>query len=98
MKIPRTPQQKAEERDAARARRMASSRQKPQPCNPLGFFVARQTQAVYHPISKAGYGYDARTGIYDRDRHVAPFDPEENAKWLAETKKSRDKALAQRSG
>lgn len=95
MKTPRTPEQKAQEREAARQRRL-STRQKPEPVSNLGFFVARETQALYHPLCKSGYGYDVRTGIYDRERGVVPFDPEENAKWLQNTKQSRDRALAQR--
>lgn len=98
MKKPRTPEEKQQQRDEARQRRFAEPRQRPEPVSSLGFFVARQTQAVYHPLSRSGYGYDVRTGIYDKERHVVPFDPEENGKWLLETKKSRDKALAQRAG
>lgn len=81
MNKPRTPEEKAEQRQASRDKRRAE----PRPLNGLGFFVARQTRVVYHPITAASdWDYDVRNQVCDPSRGRAPMGNvvEENARYL----------------
>ena len=60
-----------------RQRRITLTTQKPEPKTGDGFFIARETRTVYHPLTKDGlYGYDAKTRSFDKESnlpHVQQF-------------------------
>lgn len=72
----------------------------PRPMNGLGFFVARETATVYHPIASAkDWDYDAKNRVYDPGRDRARIETviADNAAYLKWLGKKNRKQQARRT-